>query len=257
MSTISPERLCGEIIGSTVTLARLADGADLARPVPTCPAWSLRQLITHVGRGHRWAAAIVATRSAEFIPFRQAPGGKLPEDQRQHSEWLRGGASGLVSAIRLADDARVWTHLGLGPASYWARRMAHETAVHRADAQIALGHQPEIEPLIAADGIDEWLGFLASPAPGEDRPPLADLTGRVLHVHATDEGLDGAGEWLIQPTPDGVTVRAGHGRGDVAIRGPASALLLLLVRRLSPTDPSVQVMGDPALLAALLAAIPF
>jgi uncharacterized protein (TIGR03083 family) len=257
MSTISPERLCAEIIGSTVTLAKLADGADLASPVPTCPAWNLRQLITHVGRGHRWAAAIVATRSAEFIPFRQVPGGKLPEDQRQHSEWLRAGAAGLVSAIRIAGDEVVWTHLGLRPATYWARRMAHETAVHRADAQIALGHQPEIDPPTAADGIDEWLGFLSSPAPGEDRPPLAHLDGRVLHVHATDEGLAGAGEWLILPTPDGVTVRAGHGRGDVAIRGPASALLLLLVRRLPPTHPAVEVLGDRALLYALLAASPF
>ena len=59
---IGTERLYGEMTGSTETLAELAAGADLTRPVPTCPDWTMRQLITHVGRAHRWAAAIVATR---------------------------------------------------------------------------------------------------------------------------------------------------------------------------------------------------
>lgn len=257
MPTVGPERLYAEIAGSTATLAQLIDGADLARPVPTCPDWTLRQLVTHVGRAHRWAATIVATRSTEFIPFQQVPDGKLPAGQSEQPPWLRAGASGLVDAVRAAGDATVWTHLGLGPAGYWARRMAHETAVHRADGQIALGHRPGIDAVIAADGIDEWLGFLASPGFGGERAPLPELDGRVLHVHATDDGLDGAGEWLIRPAPDGITVEAGHGKGDVAVRGPASDLLLLLMRRLPPTDPAVEVLGDAALLDVLLAATAF
>jgi len=253
---IGTERLYDEITGSTATLARLTGGADLTRPVPSCPEWTIRQLITHVGRAHRWATAIVATRSAEPIPFREIPDGKLPADAREHAGWLRSGAAAVIDAVSAAGDGQVWTHLGPGPAGYWARRMAHETAVHRADAQIALGQRPQIGPVIAADGIGEWLGFLAAPGEGEDRPSLGALHGKVLHLHVTDEGVAG-GEWMIRPGPDGVMVEPGHGKGDVAVRGPASDLLLVLMRRLPASDPAVQVLGDAAVLDALLAETAF
>ena len=253
---ISTDRWYDEITGSTATLAQLTDGTDLTRPVPTCPEWTMRQLITHVGRAHRWAAAIVTTRSAVPIPFREVPDGKLPENPREHGDWLRTGAAGVIDAVRAAGDEQVWTHPGPGPASYWARRMAHETAVHRADGQIALGQRPRIDAVIAADGIDEWLGFLAAPEPGEDRPSLAGLHGKVLHVHVTDTEV-AAGEWMIRPAADGVAVEPGHGKGDVAVRGPASDMLLVLMRRFPASDPSVEVLGDAALLDTLLAETAF
>jgi uncharacterized protein (TIGR03083 family) len=253
---ISTDRWYDEITGSTATLAQLIDGADLTRPVPTCPEWTMRQLITHVGRAHRWATTIVTTRSAVPIPFREVPDGRLPEDPREHADWLRTGAAGVIGAVGAAGDAQVWTHPGPGPAWYWARRMAHETAVHRADGQIALGQRPQIDPVTAADGIDEWLGFLAEPDNGEGRASLAGLQGKVLHVHVTDPGVVG-GEWMIRPAAGGVTVEAGHGKGDVAVRGPASDLLLVLMRRLPPGDPAVEVLGDAAVLDELLAATPF
>ena len=109
MLTIGTERLYGEITGSTATLADLASGADLTRQVPTCPDWTMRQLITHVGRAHRWATAIVATRATEPIPFREVPDGKLPGDQREHADWLRGGAARLVEAVEAAGDEQVRT----------------------------------------------------------------------------------------------------------------------------------------------------
>jgi hypothetical protein len=56
---------------------------------------------------------------------------------------------------------------------------------------------------------------------------------------------------------DQVTVERGHAKGDVVLRGPAGRLWLVLVRRLPPDDPQVQVLGDPALLTAWLAATPF
>jgi ubiquinone biosynthesis protein UbiJ len=134
--------------------------------------------------------------------------------------------------------------------------MAHETAVHRADGQLTVGIRPVIDPVIAADGIDEWLGFLAEPDNGEGRASLAGLQGKMLHVHVTDPGVAG-GEWMIRPTAGGATVEAGHGKGDVAVRGPASDLLLVLMRRLPPGDPAVEVLGDAAVLDELLAATPF
>jgi uncharacterized protein (TIGR03083 family) len=255
---ISAERCYAEIEASTETLAGLVDGADLTRPVPTCPDWTLRQLATHVGRAHRWAAEITGTRSAEFIPFRQVPDGKFPDDPAQHAPWLRAGAARVVDAVRAAGNDPVWAFGELRPASIWGRRMAHETAVHRADAEIAAGREVRFEPDIAADAIDEWLGFLSGLGNGTDDPRLGALPdGAVLHVHATDEGLDGAGEWLVRREGSEVTVQPGHGRGDVALRGPAGRLLLVLMRRVPPDDPQVQVLGDRALLDAWLAATPF
>ena len=255
---ISPERWYDEIEASSETLAGLVDGADLTAPVPTCPDWTLRQLATHVGRAHRWSAEIVSTRSAEFIPFREVPDGKFPDDPARHAPWLRAGAARVIGAVREADGEPVWAFNTLRPASFWARRMAHESAAHRADAQVAAGREPGFEPDLAADAIDEWLGFLSGLAPGDADPRLDALPeGAVLHVHATDEGLDGAGEWLVRREGSQVTVQPGHGKGDVALRGPAGRLLLVLLRRVPPDDPQVQVLGDPALLAGWLAATPF
>jgi len=79
--------------------------------------------------------------------------------------------------------------------------------------------------------------------------------GKVVHFHVTDEGVDG--EWLIRGGPGGVTVGTGHGKGDMALRGPASDVLLVLLRRLPPDDPAVQVLGDRALLDNWLADTPF
>ena len=259
---ISADRWYAEIESSTETLAGLVDGADLTVTVPTCPEWTLRQLATHVGRAHRWAGEIAGTRSADFIPFRQVPDGRIPDDPAQHAPWLRAGAARLIDAVRAAGSDPVWTFDGLRPASFWGRRMAHETAVHRADAALTAGRDPRIAPDVAADGIDEWLGFLSGtggPGMAADGARVGALPdGGVLHVHATDDGLaDGAGEWLVRRDGDQITVGPGHAKGDVALRGPAGRLLLVLLRRLPPDDPQVQVLGDQSLLAAWLTATPF
>ncbi|HEX4660256.1 MAG TPA: maleylpyruvate isomerase family mycothiol-dependent enzyme [Streptosporangiaceae bacterium] len=257
MPLISAERCYAEIETSTDTLAGLVDGADLTRRVPTCPDWTLRQLATHVGRAHRWAAEIAATRSAEMIPFRQVPDGRIPDDPAEHAPWLRAGAARVIEAVREAGSNPVWAFDRLRPASFWARRMAHETAVHRADAELATGREPAFAPDIAADGIDEWLGSLSGPTPGDEHLHDALPDGAILHVHGTDDGLDEAGEWLVRREGSGLVVEHGHGKGDVAVRGPAARLLLVLLRRVPPDDPQVQVMGDAALLTGWLANTPF
>jgi uncharacterized protein (TIGR03083 family) len=257
LSPLRPAAWCAEITGSTETLAGLIDGADLTMQVPTCPEWTLKQLVTHVGRAQRWAAEIVSTRSADFIPFRSVPDGRLPDDPAGHAGWLRAGAARLIAAVAQAGDERVWAQGRQRPAGYWARRMAHETAVHRADAEIAFGRQPVIAADVAADGIDEWLTELSAPVGGEPdlrRDALAE--GQSLHVHAADVPA-GTGEWLVTHDPAGVTVQRVHGKGAAAVRGGACDLLLVLLQRLPPGDRGVEVLGDPAVLTRWLAATRF
>ena len=174
-------------------------GGDLDRPVPTCPGWTFRQLATHLGRGHRWAAQIVATRATAPVPMREVADGKLPEDPARHVPWLNAGADQVIEAVAAAGSDLVWTMTGMRPASFWARRRAHEAAVHLADAQLAAGRDVDLPSGLAADGVHEWLGLIAAGR----RPGTPELRGdgQSLHFHATDPGLSGTGEWLVTRTP--------------------------------------------------------
>ena len=248
------DRFSAWLRACTADLAQIIDG-DLDRPVPSCPGWAFRQLATHVGRGHRWAAQIVATRATAPVPMREVADGKLPEDPTQHATWLNAGADQVIEAVVAAGSDLVWTMTGMRPASFWVRRRAHEAAVHLADAQLAAGRDVDLAPGLAADGVDEWLGLIAAGRAGPARELGGD--GQSLHFHATDPGLSGTGEWLVTRTSSGLTVQRGHGKADVAVRGPAAELLLVLTRRLPPSAPGVEILGEQALLTHWLQHTPF
>jgi uncharacterized protein (TIGR03083 family) len=248
------DRFSAGLRACTAELARIIDG-DLDRPVPTCPGWTFRQLATHLGRGHLWAAQIVATRATAPVPMREVADGKLPEDPVRHASWLNAGADQVIEAVAEAGSDLVWTMTGMRPASFWTRRRAHEAAVHLADAQLAAGRDVDLAAGLAADGVDEWLGLIAAGSAGPARELCGD--GQSLHFHATDPELPGTGEWLITRTPSGITVRHGHGKADVAVRGPAADLLLVLTRRLPPSTPGVEILGQQTLLTHWLEHTPF
>src|SRR5215471_6583608 len=249
MPQLNADRYAAEIEASTAGLAEILADYDQSLPIPTCPEWTLRQLVTHVGRAHRWAAEITRTRSDAVIPFRAVPDGKLPDDRAGQCAWLRAGAARIVDAVREAGSDLVWTFTGPAPAGFWIRRMAHETLVHRADAQLAAGAEPEpvIEGEIAADAIDEWLMLLTGGVLGNAGVRTKALpAGAGLHIHATDDGLGGRGEWVIRNDAGGLTVEPGHGKGDAALTGPAVSLLLVLMRRRPVSGTAVTVYGDSA-----------
>jgi len=243
------EPLCAELEAATASLAAIVGRVDQDLPIPGCPDWTLRQLATHVGRAHRWAAEIVGTRSADFIEFRSVPDGKAPGSAADQAKWLTAGAARLTGAVRDAGDDRVWAFGQLRPAVFWARRMAHETLVHCADARVAAGEEVDIRAEFAADAIDEWLTVMSRLNAGEHDLASVLPAGRSLHVHATDPGLGQAGEWLLRHSAgDGVQVLSEHGSGDAALTGQAASVLLVLMRRVPPTDGAVRVFGDADLL---------
>lgn len=224
--------------------AELFRDVDESGPVPTCPGWTLNQLMRHVGRGDRWAAQIVHDRLDEFLDPRTVAGGKPPPDPADAISWLHGGAQRLVDAVELSGlETPVWTFLGPRPANWWVRRRLHETAVHRADAAIAVDEKFALQADVAADGITEWLERVVIQFDGEAAPlPLED--GDTVHLHATDPGLGEAGEWTVGV--DGKRIRWSHehGKGSVALRGRATELLLAMLRRLSVADTGIQLFGD-------------
>jgi uncharacterized protein (TIGR03083 family) len=230
---------------------RLAELTEASLPIPTCPGWDAAGLWRHLGMVHRWAAEIVRTRS-DVVLDRSSMDMHLPADDLW-APWLAEGADLLLSALRgSAADQPMWTWGDGGDAAWWARRQLHETLVHDADAALALGRDEElaaIQPSVAADGIDERLHNLTASLwwRGADAPALP---GICVHLHATDDGLGEAGEWMVtlggEPP---VRWEHAHGKGDVAVRGPAWSLLLSLYGRLPADHPDLEIFGDPDVFA--------
>jgi hypothetical protein len=108
---------------------------------------------------------------------------------------------------------------------------------------------------LAADGISEWIERVSVQARSA---PLPLELGRTLHLHATDDGLGPTGEWTItSEREDGVSWSHEHGKGDVAVRGPAKELLLAIVRRRTAAEGRVEVLGDTAVWDSWLEHTPF
>ncbi|MFD0276081.1 maleylpyruvate isomerase N-terminal domain-containing protein [Kitasatospora sp. NPDC127111] len=226
-------------------LADAAARTDLAAPVPTCPDWRLRDLVLHTGRVHRWATAHVRDGLATPLDDdgQRAAWGPAPSDDAL-LDWFRSGHTALVAALAAAPaDLACWSFLPApGPLAFWARRQAHETAVHRFDADAAAGAEgPRVATDLALDGIDELLrGFMA-----RGRAQVRSERPRTVLVRADD----GPGSWLLTVSrePLVVTVPApADARADLTLAGPARELYLLLWNRL-PAE-RVEVSGDRSLL---------
>jgi uncharacterized protein (TIGR03083 family) len=251
------ERFYGELPARTDQLASLVAVADPETPVPTAPEWDLAQLAVHVGRAFRWMTTIVATRATERVRFRDSQGRRKPDDPAELPDWLREGAAELVDAVRnVGPSTVVWSWAGgEAPASFWLQRMTFEVVVHTADAAFALDKPVSIEPDLGAAGVDEWLAIMPFVHGFKGTEPLP--AGRSLHLHATDGELGPAGEWVLRGTEAGLAWEHGHVKADVAVRGGAGWLYLLLNRRLSPDDPRLEVLGDRAVLDHWLTASVF
>jgi uncharacterized protein (TIGR03083 family) len=239
------EWFCERAGAEIARMAALVSAADPAAPVPTCPSWTVAKLVKHTGIVHRWATHIVSTRSSERVDQRDLEVG-LPASEAAYADWLAAGAAPLLSALRSAGpDTAVWAWGTEQRSGWWARRMLHETTVHRADAEFAAGVSPDIDPVVAADGIDEFLANL--PAARRPREHLGSLpAGESLHLHATD--FDG--EWLIGFADGTVTWSRGHAKASAAVRGPVGLLLLFTYGRVPGSDSRLTVFGDSALLVA-------
>jgi uncharacterized protein (TIGR03083 family) len=238
------ERYCDALGGEIARFADVARGADPSTPVPTCPDWTIAELVRHAGTIHRWAGRMVADLAPERLDRRQLDV-NLPPDQAGWPDWLAAGADPLVAALRSADpDAPMWAWGADQHVRFWSRRMLHETTVHRADAELAITRDPAIDVEVAVDGVEELLENLPSAA--SFRPDVAALSGdgETLLLDCTDTDVD----WIITLVPDGFRWRQGDGEADVAVRGTAADLLLFMYRRRRPDDPRFDRLGDETVL---------
>jgi uncharacterized protein (TIGR03083 family) len=239
--------------GQGTALAAAAERAGLDAAVPPCPPWLVKDLLRHTGYVHRWAARHITERPASILDGpreEEILRGGAPEADL--IAWFLAGHAALVETLATADPAlECGTFMAApSPLAFWARRQAHETAVHRADAESASGLTPGYPADFAADGIDELImGFgrrrkYAQPAAGD---------GGRLQVMATDTG----DSWHVEAHEGRLQPRrvAGPGEAGCTVSGPASAVYLFLWHRSGPAPADVTITGDHGLLASWQASV--
>jgi uncharacterized protein (TIGR03083 family) len=221
--------------------------ADPAAPVPSCPGWTIADLTSHMSREYAWVAGHVGrgTASRPDLSYADTPVPASPLDAFDEQ------FAALLSIFDSLDpEMPAWNWAPQAKrAAFWYRRMAHETAVHRWDAQMSFGMAEPLEAKLAADGVaevlDTWL-----PA-GRRRGPAA--ARGMVGLCATDLEL----EWFIRLRDGGGVALLDtdtllddddhHERA--AARGTASDLQLALWGRIG--FDVLECAGDDQLLRAL------
>lgn len=236
-------------VESFVTLVR---GVDPATPVPSCPGWTLADLVRHHGTTHRWTEHLVRTRATARVWSRDVPL-DLPEDPAGYPDWLAASAKSALETLRGAEpDARMWSHGSDPHVRFFPRRLLFEAVVHLADAELALGREPApVEPGTAADGIEEFLENL--PYFSWVAEPVAELgrDGASLRLTATDTGA----AWTVTLGGGGFGwQRRSEGEPTASVEGTAADLLLLLYGRYAADAPRFTRSGDRTVLDDWIAA---
>jgi uncharacterized protein (TIGR03083 family) len=230
----------GEYLGYVRTaadgvLAAVARGPVDAK-VPTCPEWTVRDLVEHLGRVHEWVSGIVTSGNA----LDEEPGGM--GDGEDVAAWYGARVRLLLDALSSAGpDRPCRAHQPDNQrALYWYRRQALETATHRVDAELALGGPARFDQELAADGVGEVLDVWIPKVSQVVQPP--DVCAPLL-LACTDRPE----RWLV--TPDsadthGPTLTESQARTAAAsVTGRAEDLLLVLWKR-SPIDDRIALTGD-------------
>ena len=266
-------------------LAAAAQRAGPGAAVPGCPAWCVRDLLKHVGYVHRWAAGYVREQYPRWVD--RASEAEIrasgPGDDALIG-WFRDGHAALVRTLEAADpDMTCWTFLEAPSAvAFWARRQAHETAIHRVDAEQAAAAadsgrteaaaaadsgvrsaaagadsgiteaamaadsgrtETAFEPRFAADGIDELImGFLGRDA----KRGSWDGPQGVFGFHA-DDGPGATAHWRVTSEPGRFSVARESGPADCDVTGAAEDLYLMLWNRRDASG--LDVRGDTGKLA--------
>ncbi len=236
---MDPHALADALRADAAALAEAVGLAPRDRVVPRCEPMTVDRLVRHVGGIHRLVARWVTTG-------RRPTDLDTGPDDADLLDWYRNGAAALSAVLdpaRAAEPAATWCAWDR-TIGFWLRRMAHETAVHRVDAQAAAGLVAPLDAGLAADGVDEvlrlWLGC--------HLPPRAHADGRAVALRVPGREWTVALHPGIVDFPDGATTTA-----DAVVTGSASAVDLWLWGRTDEQD--LLIEGDADVARALRAAV--
>jgi uncharacterized protein (TIGR03083 family) len=230
---------------ATAFRAAIAAAPSLDVTVPTCPDWTLFELVQHLGAGRRaWAATIDAGPAASAKSTGQNT--QAPQDRENLLPWLAESFQQLIDSLRQAGPARgCWTWWGKSQTPQTcgavARHQLHEIAVHTYDAQLTIGAPQPIPTEIALDGVEEFLSTIGTTTVAWPHRPA------VVDYHAVE-----GGSWRNEMSEQGarLTTPADESPADTVVRGTADQLVLALYGRI-PLD-SLTIAGNRQLLDQLV-----
>ena len=182
--------------------ARRAAGSRAAPAVPSCPEWVVTDLVLHLGMVHRLVARVVSERMQQppargDRSWRELAGewaGWLPPGRAPRQDpvparlldWFGAGAAQLAERFRAAEPGeRVWTWSPDHSVGFWQRMQAIEAAVHRWDAENAVGTAGPLDAAFAVDGSRPGPFGI----PGLDDAFLQSQAGQVGAAAAAAAGL--------------------------------------------------------------------
>jgi uncharacterized protein (TIGR03083 family) len=203
----------------------IADG-PLDAVVPSCPGWDLRDLAHHMGEIHRWARLAATTAAPPADDAIELPPASGDDECGRLAAWLRAGAASLVGALAdIPSEAPTWHPFPVPRvAAVWPRRQAHETAIHRWDAENAVDRRTPLDPALASDFVREYFEVIV--------PRVVDRDDRVapvgiLEVRLTDTRTD----LVVMSNGREVVLTNGIATCDATIEGAAQDIVLALWRR--------------------------
>ncbi|MFD0022146.1 maleylpyruvate isomerase family mycothiol-dependent enzyme [Streptomyces sp. NPDC058382] len=224
---------------STAFRAAVAAAPSLDVQVPTCPEWTLFDLVQHLGEGRRsWAATVAAGPASTKSAALGAPA--APREREALLDWLAESTEQLRDALlESGPDRGVWTWWGASQSPQTcgavARHQLQQMAVHTYDAQLAVGASQPLPDEVALDGVDEFLSTCC-----------ATTEAAWPHEPATVEYRITEGpSWRLQLSAEGARVaRIGEApdTADASARGTAGDLVLFLHGRI-PAD-SLELDGN-------------
>jgi uncharacterized protein (TIGR03083 family) len=244
---------------------RAAAGSEAAPAVPSCPGWLVTDLVLHLGMVHRFVARIIGERMQQPPGAVDWPWLELTEEWRdwlppvrapQQSPvpadllgWFHTGAADLQERFRAADPAeQVWTWSADHSVGFWQRMQAIEAAIHRWDAENAMGAAQPLDAALAADAVGQTFEVMA---------PMRRSAGKAPPGHSERflfQRTDGPGRWAVRFDGDAVLLGTPDGQYDIQISGTASDLALFLWQR--PVTGKLDVKGDASLLSRYFALVP-
>ena len=237
-----------QIEEQAAALRAAAVAAGPAALVPTCPEWTVQHLVRHIARVHGWALNGLRTAPDAGRPGRPT----TPDGWDELLPWWDDTLATFLAELQTkGPDEPTWVFSPDVPstAAFWARRQAHETAIHRLDAEHAHAGSAEasaVPSLVfdsehAADGIAELLELMF---PHVQQHFPVEREGTVL-FHAADAGR----AWLVRLVP-GAPPEVGPTdeiEADAAVVGTADAVYRAAWRRPS----TAVVTGDRTLVESL------
>jgi len=253
-------------IAAFADAVRRAAGADGAPPIPSCPGWSMSDLLAHLGYVHRQVIHLIRQRPTPPPESADRTVLDLPADTRGWPtpaetpnrgpvptgllDWFSDGAATLESLFSSLDpDEPVWTWSREQTVGFWSRMQSIEAAVHRWDAENAIGTAQPIDEDLAVDAIEQTFTVMAPFRRARTQAPPG--LGERIRFRRTD-GVD---VWTVHFDGDAVRLIDRAEPRHVELIGTASDLMLFLWRRIT-ADQLLGVVGPRAVLDRYFTLVP-